>query len=114
MWFARVPALMMVLDLASFHKGLQPNRRSRAIERATLPLGLRRAAAITTISQSTAGELVARFPAAAEKASVTLLAADRASVRPSPATGRSWRGTDCHGPMCWPSGRSSRVRTWPA
>ena len=75
-WFTRVPTVVVVCDLVAFDDALAPQRRARAIERATLPLAVRRAAALTAISHATADDLQARFRAARGKTSVTLLAAD--------------------------------------
>ena len=74
-WFTRVPTVVVVCDMVAFDRDLAPRLRSRLIERATLPLSIRRAAALTAISKSTALELERRFPAAGPKTSVTLLAA---------------------------------------
>ncbi len=77
-WFTRVPTVTIVCDLVAFDDALAPQKRARAIERATLPLAVRRSAALTAISQATADDLVRRFPRAAGKTTVTLLAADAA------------------------------------
>jgi alpha-1,3-rhamnosyl/mannosyltransferase len=76
-WFARAPTTMVVCDMVAFDPALHPQRRASLIERATLPLAVRRAGTITAISQATADELVRRFPAAGPKTAVTPLAADR-------------------------------------
>jgi len=75
-WFLRVPSVMVVYDLVAFHDEYRPQRRAAMIERATLPLAIRRADAITAISQATAADLFERFPAARWKTTVTPLAAD--------------------------------------
>jgi glycosyltransferase involved in cell wall biosynthesis len=75
-WFARVPCAVVVHDLIPFLPAMRPRLRSTVIERATAPLGVRRAAALICDSASTAHDLVARFPAADGKTSVVLLAAD--------------------------------------
>ena len=74
-WFTRVPVAPMVFDLVAFDPALRPQRRSGSIERATLPLAVRRSAALLAISQATADDLVRRFPAAAPKVTVAPLAA---------------------------------------
>jgi alpha-1,3-rhamnosyl/mannosyltransferase len=80
-WFTRVPTVVVVCDLVAFDDALAPQRRARAIERATLPPAVRRAAALTAISQATADDLAARFPAARPKTAVTPLAADERFAR---------------------------------
>lgn len=62
--FLRVPSVPIVYDLVTFDPRMRPNRRSALIERATLGLAVRRSAAILAISESTAADLTARFPAA--------------------------------------------------
>jgi glycosyltransferase involved in cell wall biosynthesis len=74
-WFTRVPAVVVICDLVSYHAELLPQRRARWIERATLPLAIRRAAALMAISQATAADLAGRFPSAAARITVTPLAA---------------------------------------
>jgi glycosyltransferase involved in cell wall biosynthesis len=75
-WFLRVPSAVVICDLVAWHPELAPQRRAGAIERATLPFAVRRAAALDCISHSTERDLVARFPAAAGKATTIELAAD--------------------------------------
>lgn len=75
-WVTRVPTVVIVCDMVAFDPALMPQRRAALIERATLPLAVRRAAALTAISQATADDLTARFPAAGPKTEITLLAAD--------------------------------------
>ncbi len=65
--FLRIPAVPIVYDLTTFEPGMHPNARSRAIERLTLGLAVRRSAALLSISQATAEALVGRFPAAASR-----------------------------------------------
>jgi glycosyltransferase involved in cell wall biosynthesis len=65
--FLRVPAVPIVYDLTTFEPAMHPNRRSRAIERLTLGLAVRRSAALLSISQATAEALVGRFPGAASR-----------------------------------------------
>jgi len=77
-WFARVPTAPMVFDLVAFEPELRPQRRSGLIERLTLPLAVRRSAALLAISQATADALAARFPQAGPKTVVTPLAASPA------------------------------------
>jgi glycosyltransferase involved in cell wall biosynthesis len=65
--FLRIPDVPIVYDLTTFEPGMQANRRSRWIERATLGSAVRRAAALLSISQATAEALVSRFPGAASR-----------------------------------------------
>jgi glycosyltransferase involved in cell wall biosynthesis len=80
-WFLRIPAVMMVMDMVAYDADLLPNRRSAVIERATLPWALRRAASVVTISQATADDLTRRFPRAASRTTVSPLAANDAYAR---------------------------------
>jgi glycosyltransferase involved in cell wall biosynthesis len=77
-WFTRVPSAAMVFDLVAFDPALRPQRRSGLIERATLPLATRRAAALIAISQATADAVVARFPQARGKVVVAPLGSSTA------------------------------------
>jgi len=65
-------SVAIVHDLAAFDALLQPNRRSMVIERVTLGLAVRRAAALIAVSRATADALCARFPAATGKVTVAL------------------------------------------
>ena len=82
-WFTRIPVVPMVFDLVAFDPALRPQRRSGLIERATLPAAVRRSDALIAISQATADELVARFPAARGKTSVALLGSSPALLEPA-------------------------------
>jgi glycosyltransferase involved in cell wall biosynthesis len=63
LWMLRRAAGVLVMyDMVAFEPAMQPNRRSRWIERATLAPALRRSAAVLCISQATQRGLVARFP----------------------------------------------------
>lgn len=75
-WFLRIPSVVLVCDMITFHPELLPQRRARAIERATLPPAIRRARRFVAISQATADDLAARFPAARARTDVVALAAD--------------------------------------
>jgi len=75
-WAARAPTALTIFDLVAFDDALSPRRRSRAIERATLPLAVRRAAGFAAISASARDDLEARFPRARGRVAVTPLAAD--------------------------------------
>lgn len=76
-WFLRIPSVLMVMDMTTFDRRLAPKRSSMWIERATLPLALRRTRAAVCISQATADDLVARFPRAAPLVVVAPLAASK-------------------------------------
>jgi alpha-1,3-rhamnosyl/mannosyltransferase len=75
-WFLRVPSVMVVCDMVSFHDEYRPQRRAKIIERTTLPLAARRADVLAAISQAAADDLVAHFPRTAPRTVVTPLAAD--------------------------------------
>ncbi len=58
----RAPGVLVMYDMVAFEPAMEPNRRSRLIERATLPPALRHSAAILCISKATQHGLVARYP----------------------------------------------------
>jgi glycosyltransferase involved in cell wall biosynthesis len=70
-----VPSAAIVYDMVAFEPELRPRHESVWIERLTLPMAVRRTAALIAISEATARELIARFPAAQPKVTVTPLAA---------------------------------------
>jgi glycosyltransferase involved in cell wall biosynthesis len=76
-WFLRVPSVLMLHDLIAFDRARMPNRRDALIQRATLPLALRRAAAVVCSSAATARDLAERFPRAAAAQVVPLAAGER-------------------------------------
>ncbi len=63
------PVHGMVWDFAPFHRELHPPRGS-LLERATLPLAVRRCASLIAISAATRAELVGRFPSTATRTAV--------------------------------------------
>ncbi|MEA2358162.1 MAG: hypothetical protein QOI62_1422 [Solirubrobacteraceae bacterium] len=69
---APVPAVVTVYDLVAFERELGAPHGSLA-ERATLPLAVRRAAALACISRATRDALIERFPAATARAHVVEL-----------------------------------------
>ncbi len=71
--FLRIPCVPIVYDLVTFDRSMQPNRRSRVIERLTLGPAVRRSAALIAISQTTADALVSQFPHAAPRTVVAPL-----------------------------------------
>ena len=75
-WFTRIPAVAVVFDMITFDRRLAPQRRAALIERATLRLAVRRAAALLAASESTRNDLVSRYPMAVPKTRVVGLAAD--------------------------------------
>lgn len=75
-WFLRIPSVVVVCDMVAWRPELEPQKRAGAIERATLPLAVRRAGAFDCISQATADDLVARFPATRGRTTTIPLAAD--------------------------------------
>jgi glycosyltransferase involved in cell wall biosynthesis len=70
--------VVIVCDMVAFDPALLPRKGAARIERATLPLAVRRAATLAAISQATADDLTTRFARAAGKTEVTPLAADPA------------------------------------
>lgn len=72
----KIPIALVVYDLISFKDFAIPQRRAKAIERATLGPAVEKAAAILTISEATARDLTGLFPAAKGKVTVMPLAAD--------------------------------------
>jgi alpha-1,3-rhamnosyl/mannosyltransferase len=83
-WALRVPAVLMVMDMVAFEPRFRPQRRAGLIERATLPLATRRAAAFECISGSTEADLVRRFPRVTGRTHVVPLAADARFVPEGP------------------------------
>jgi glycosyltransferase involved in cell wall biosynthesis len=73
---APLPTAATVFDLVAFDPELRPPHGALA-ERLTLPLAVRRAASLLCISEATRAELLARFPAARERAHVIPLGVDR-------------------------------------
>src|SRR5204863_4154724 len=71
---ARLPSATVVYDRVSFDTSYGTPAGSR-LERLTLPLAVRRTQRLICISEETRRELVARYPAAADRTVVTLLAA---------------------------------------
>lgn len=76
----RLPTVVLVQDLAPFHRELG-TPRAGALERLTLGLAVQRSAAIVTTTDATRRELIARHPGAAGRTHVVPLAADP-SFRP--------------------------------
>lgn len=72
----KIPTALVVYDLISFKDFAIPQRRAKAIERATLGPAVEKAAAILTISEATARDLTGLFPVAKGKVTVMPLAAD--------------------------------------
>ena len=74
-WFTRVPCAVIVYDLVPFIAGVHGQPRAARIERATIDIGVRRAAALVCISEATRRDLVVRVPSAAPRSIVVALAA---------------------------------------
>jgi glycosyltransferase involved in cell wall biosynthesis len=72
-WFLRIPTVAIVYDMVAFEQGMGANRRSVAVERATISPAIRRAARLVAISEATREALLARFPRAAERTVVAPL-----------------------------------------
>jgi alpha-1,3-rhamnosyl/mannosyltransferase len=71
--FLRIPCVPIVYDLTTFEPALHPKRASRAIERLTLGMAVRRSARLLAISQATAEALIGRFPGTASRTVVAPL-----------------------------------------
>jgi glycosyltransferase involved in cell wall biosynthesis len=69
-WFLRIPTALVVHDLIAFRPDVHANRRAARIERATLPLALRRAQLALCDSEATRADLVERFQSAGPKSAV--------------------------------------------
>jgi glycosyltransferase involved in cell wall biosynthesis len=80
---APLPSVVVVYDFVAFDRALSPPAGS-LLERLTLPPAVRRGRAFACISGATRDELVRRFPKAAGRAHVTLLAADDHFARAAP------------------------------
>lgn len=74
--FLKIPFVLTVYDLIVFNPLAKPQLKAKLIERATLKRAAGKAAAIITISQSTADDLTDRFPETKGKVHVIPLAAD--------------------------------------
>ena len=70
-----VPAVPIIYDMVAFEPSLRPAWRSMVIERLTLGIALRRAAAFIAISRATADAFEQRFPQARGRTTVAPLAA---------------------------------------
>jgi glycosyltransferase involved in cell wall biosynthesis len=81
----RIPGAVMVWDFAPFHRELHPPRGS-LLERATLPIAIRRGSSFVAISEATKQELERRYPGTAARTVVAAPAADE-RFRPGPAEG---------------------------
>ena len=75
-WMTRIPTAVVVHDLVAFVDAANAQARAARIERATIGPAVRRADAFLCVSEATRRDLVARFPAAADRARVVPLAAD--------------------------------------
>jgi glycosyltransferase involved in cell wall biosynthesis len=75
-WFLRPSSVVFVYDLVPWIPDAAAQKRAARIERATIRLGIRRAASLMCISEATRQDLEQRFPAARGKAFVAPLAAD--------------------------------------
>lgn len=75
-WGTWIPTAVVVYDLVPFIEGAKAQARAARIERATIRPALHRAEALLCISEATRRDLVARFPATAERAQAIPLAAN--------------------------------------
>lgn len=71
--FLQIPSVAIVHDLTTFEPAMQAKRASRAIERLTLGIAVRRSAKLLAVSQATAEALIGRFPGAASRTVVAPL-----------------------------------------
>jgi glycosyltransferase involved in cell wall biosynthesis len=76
-WLLTIPGVPIVYDLVSFDLSMRPNRRSAAIERATMGLAMRRSASFIAISHATADALSKRYPRTAARTTVAPLGVAR-------------------------------------
>ena len=84
-WFTTCPSAIIVYDLVAFVAGAAPQKRASVIERWTIDIGVRRAGALTCISEATRVDLVKRIPSSAPRSLVIPLAADERFADPSAA-----------------------------
>ena len=75
-WMCRIPTAVVVFDLVAFLFPEEARSRAALIEKATIGLAIRRAAALACISEATRADLIERFPASRPKTRVIPLAAD--------------------------------------
>jgi glycosyltransferase involved in cell wall biosynthesis len=75
-WMTRIPTAVVVHDLVAFVDAENAQARAARIERATIGRAVRRAGAFLCVSEATRRDLVARFPAAADRTRVVPLAVD--------------------------------------
>ena len=75
-WATRCPSAVIVYDLVPFVPGARAQKRAALIERTTIDVGVRRAAALICISAATRRDLIDRVPSAERRAVVVPLAAD--------------------------------------
>jgi glycosyltransferase involved in cell wall biosynthesis len=75
-WATRCPSAVIVYDLVPFVPGARAQKRAALIERATIDVGVRRAAVLICISAATRRDLIVRVPSAERRAVVVPLAAD--------------------------------------
>ncbi len=71
--FLRIASVAIVHDLTTFEPAMHAKRASRAIERLTLGMAVRRSAKLLAVSQATAEALIGRFPGAASRTVVAPL-----------------------------------------
>ncbi len=74
--FLKIPTVTYIYDLIPFNRQLKPRMSSAMIERLLLRTAAKRSDRLIAISQSTASDLIDRYPETASKTNVVLLAAD--------------------------------------
>ena len=82
-WFTTCPSAIVVYDLVAFVAGAAAQKRASLIERWTIDIGVRRAGALTCISEATRADLVDRVPSSAPRSVVIPLAADERFADPA-------------------------------
>ncbi|MDO9356586.1 MAG: glycosyltransferase family 1 protein [Solirubrobacteraceae bacterium] len=86
-WFCTKPTAVIVYDLVPFVEGGQAQSRAATIEKATIRPALRRAKALSCISEATQADLERLFPHTRRTATTIPLAADPSFAAPVAAPG---------------------------
>jgi glycosyltransferase involved in cell wall biosynthesis len=84
-WFTTCPSAIIVYDLVAFIAGAKPQWGASIIEHWTIDIGVRRAGALSCISEATRADLVDRVPSSAPRSLVIPLAADERFADPAAA-----------------------------
>ena len=92
--FLRIASVAIVHDLTTFEPAMQAKRTSRAIERLTLGMAVRRSAKLLAVSQATAEALIGRFPGAASRTVVAPLGVATSLVEAADGAAVAGHGVD--------------------